>query len=137
MLKINWENRFDALEPAALVAVGGAAIRLARKLLSFDDAKLNVLQGVCADDLLFVAGKSDDLPWVENAIYFGKDKLAPRVFLPTTRRPNVPIDLFERALAHRFGEKLPCAAFDDKIVLIGAMRLVARAVLENWLREKL
>ena len=136
-LKINWQNRFDALEPTALVAFDETAIRLAKKLLSFADERLGLLQGVWAENLLFVAGRAENLPWVDGVIYLGKDAAAPSILLPTTVRPNVPIDLFERALRNQFSDKLPFAVVENRIIPVGGMGLIVRKVLVNWSHKKL
>lgn len=136
-LQINWQNRLDPLEATALVATRDAAIRLARKLLSFDDEKLNLLHGVSANDLLLIAGKAEHLPWVNGVIYLGKDSLAPSILLPTTVRPNIPIDLFEVTLLNQFPDQLPFAAIENRIVQTGQMRPITRKILQDWVEEKL
>lgn len=135
MLQVSWQNRLDALEPVALVAFDQAAIELAHKLLSLDDEKLRALQGVSAAKTLFVAGAAAALPWANAVVYLGKDSRAPLILLPTTRIPDVPLDLFERALIAQFPDKSPFAVVENKIVQIGEMRPVARAVVQRWLRE--
>lgn len=132
-LKIKWQNRLDALEPSALIAFDGAAAKLKRKLLTFDDEKLAALQGVFAENLLFIAGEKDVLPWTDGVIYFGKDALAPSLFLPTNLRPNVPLDLFEKNLLTRFNEQKPFAVIENKIISIGKMRPISRKILSEVL----
>ncbi|MBS1795962.1 MAG: hypothetical protein JSS81_19065 [Acidobacteria bacterium] len=127
--KIEWENRFDALAPVAVVAFDAAAERLRARLLDFDDEKLSRLQGVRGDRLIFVAGAPAELPWADGVVYLGRDPLAPSVFLPTNRRPSMPLDLFEKALLARFAEHRPFAVVEKRIVPVGAMRPVSRRVL--------
>lgn len=132
-LKIKWQNRLDALEPSALIAFDSVAAKLKRKLLSFDDEKLATLQGVFAENLLFIAGNKDFLPWIDGVIYFGKDALAPSLFLPTNLRPNVPLDLFEKNLLTRFNEQKPFAVIENKIISVGKMRPISRKILSEIL----
>ncbi len=132
-LKIKWQNRLDALEPSALIAFDGAVAKLKRKLLTFDDEKLAALQGVFAENLLFIAGEKDVLPWSDGVIYFGRDLLAPSIFLPTNLRPNVPLDLFEKNLLTRFDEQKPFAVIENKIISVGKMRPISRKILSEIL----
>ena len=132
-LKIKWQNRLDALEPLALVAFDSAVAKLKRKLLTFDDEKLAALQGVFAENLLFIAGEKDVLPWSDGVIYFGRDLLAPSIFLPTNLRPNVPLDLFEKNLLTRFDEQKPFAVIENKIISVGKMRPISRKILSEIL----
>ncbi len=133
LLKINRQNRFDSLQPSALIAFGDSAIRLRKKLLSFDDEKLSNLQGVFADNLLFVAGETDNLPWIDGGIYLGKDANAPSIFLPTNLRPDIPIDLFEKVLLGKFAEQKPFVVVGNNIIPIGKMLPVSRQLLSEVL----
>jgi len=131
--KIEWRNRFDALQPLAIIAFGDAANRLKAKLLSLDDERLSALQGVFNKDLLFVAGETENLPWADGVIYLGKDAAATSIFVPTNLRPNIPIDLFEKSLLLRFAAAKPFAVVDNRIVSIGKMRPVSRKILSEIL----
>jgi hypothetical protein len=133
MIEIKWQNRFDSLAPVALVAFGTAAVRLKEKLLSFDDEKLNSLQGVFGKDLLFAAGEGENLPWMDGLIYLGKDAQAPSILLPTNLRPALPIDLFERRLLQRFPRQKPFAVVGNRIIPVGEMRPISRKVLSEVL----
>lgn len=133
MFDIKWQNRLDSLAPIALVAFDEAAVRLKKKLLSFDDEKLLSLQGVFGKNLLFVTGESDNLPWIDGLIYLGKDALAPSVLLPTNLRPNLPVDLFERRLTRQFSDQKPFAVVGKRIIPVGKMRPISRKVLSEIL----
>lgn len=134
-LQIKWQNRIEPLEPSALMVFGKSAIELKRKLLSLDDEKLSSLQGVFAANMIFLAGKSENLPWINGIIYFGKDSLAPAIFLPTTLRPDVPVDLFEKALLKKFFSKIPFAVYENKIIPVGKMLSVSRRILNETFVE--
>lgn len=128
-LEIKWQNRLDSLEPLALIAFDQTAIRLQEKLLLLDDEKLSVLQGVFAENLLFVQAQSENLPWIDGGIYLGKDQKAPSIYLPTNLRPNIPLDLFEKSLLLNFSEQKPFAVVGKKIIPVGKMRPISRNVL--------
>lgn len=132
LLEIKWQNRLDSLEPLALIAFDQVALRLQKKLLSLDDEKLSALQGVFAENLLFVQGQSENLPWIDGGIYLGKDQNAPSIYLPTNLRPNLPLDLFEKSLLLKFAEQKPFAVVENKIIPIGKMRPISRKVLVSF-----
>jgi hypothetical protein len=129
LLEIKWQSRLDTLEPSALLAVGETARRLREKLLSLDDEKLSALQGVFAENMLFIVGA--DLPWVDGVIYLGKDTEAPSIFLPTNLLPNIPLDLFEKSLLSRFSEQKPFAVVQNQIIPIGKMHPISRKILNE------
>ncbi len=133
MFEIKWQNRFDSLAPVALIAFDEAAIRLKKKLLALSDEQLTQLQGVFGKDLLFAAGDSENLPWVDGLIYLGKDVLAPSILLPTNLRPNLPVDLFERRLLRQFPDQRPFAVVGEQIIPVGKMRPISRKVLSEVL----
>jgi hypothetical protein len=135
LLKIHWQNRSDALFPCAVVAFDGTAISLAKKLLSFEDEKLHFLQGVSAKRMILLTGESENLSWTNGAIYLGRDVQMPSILLPTTLKPNCPLDLFERALNEKFRRLSPFAVLPEKIIPFGAAKSLSRSVLENWLSE--
>ncbi len=133
IIKIKWQNRFDALEPLALIAFDDAAVRLKKKLLSLDDEKLSLMQGVFGENLLFISGKTENLPWIDGGIYLGKDARATSIFLPTNSRPNIPIDLFEKSLLRRFAAQMPFAVVENRIIPVGKMRPISRKILSEIL----
>lgn len=135
LLKIHWKNRTEPLSPCALVAFDTAAISLAERLLSADDEKLNVAQGVCARQMILLTADNENLPWTDGAIYLGRDAKIPGILLPTTLKPNVPLDLFERVLNRKFRDYLPFAALPEKIIPFGKAKTLSRPVLEQWLSE--
>lgn len=130
-LKIIWQNRFDALAPSAVISFDAAAKKMKEKLLALDDENLALLQGVFAGNLLFVAGAAENLPWSDGVIYLGKDALAPQIFLPTNRRPDMPLDLFEKKLLQKFSAQKPFVVLENKIIPIGKMRPVSRKILSE------
>jgi MoxR-vWA-beta-propeller ternary system domain bpX5 len=133
LLKINRQNRFDSLQPSALVVFGVSMIRLKDRLLLLDDEKLSNLQGVFAENLMFITGEPEKLPWIDGGIYLGKDVNAPSIFLPTNLRPTIPIDLFEKALLSKFAAQKPFAVIENQIIPIGKMRPISRRILNEIL----
>lgn len=130
-LNIFWRNRFDALAPSAVIAFDSSAKKLKEKLIALDDEKLGLLQGVFAENLLFVKGLAENLPWADGVIYLGKDALAPQIFLPTNRQPDVPLDLFEKKVLQIFAAQKPFVVLENKIIPIGKMLPVSRNILSE------
>ncbi|MDC0670815.1 bpX5 domain-containing protein [Nannocystis radixulma] len=100
-LRITWSPRAIPLAPAAVVASGPVAARLADRLLTFADDVLLRLRGVAGRDLLVLTGESSDLPWLDGVDYLGRDPLAPGLYIPTTLEPAPAAPLLERALRRR------------------------------------
>ena len=101
---IVWRPRTAPLEPVAMAARGEAARALARRLLARSDEDLARLTGVAGQDLIVLLGHAGDpalLPWVDGAVYLGRDARAPSLLVPTNREPAVPLPLVERALVAR------------------------------------
>lgn len=144
LIPVQWRPRAAPLEPVGMAVRGEAARVLARRLLARDDEALARLSGVAAPELLVVLGEVDELPWVDGAVYLGRDAEAPSLLLPTTREPSVPIPLVERALLGRARSPgspgsiaPPYAVLIDPPLLASAQaaRPILRSVLLSWLKE--
>lgn len=53
---------------------------------------------------VLVLGEGAELPWVDTGLYLGCDPQASGLLVPTRERPNVALDLFERALRRQLGD---------------------------------
>jgi hypothetical protein len=100
---ITFVPRADSLDPVSVVAMGPVARVLARRLLRLSDAGLAALRGVAGDGLIALIGDPAALPWADGVVYLGRDAGAPRLLMPTTLRPTVAPDVFERAIARHTG----------------------------------
>lgn len=134
-LKIHWQNRTDALAPCALVAFDEASISLAKKLLTLEDETLTSLEGVGAKRMILLIGDGNNLPWTDGAIYLGRDRQIPSKLIPTTIKPAIPLDLFEKVLNEKFKGLSPFAVLPEKIIPYGGAKRLSRSVLKNWLIE--
>jgi hypothetical protein len=136
--KVTWGPREPPLPAAGAVAEGAAARAMATRLCARTPESLARLRGVVVGaDVLVVLGEAGDLPWVEGARYLGRDPLAPSLWLPTTRAPQVSVALFERALslAQMPPGRGPLAVLLDppRLVPLAAARPIARDRLVAWL----
>src|SRR5690349_7259231 len=107
MRMLGWRTRSSPLQPTAAVARGAASAAMARRLLARSDEQLALLQGVAGQETLIVIGEADRLPWVDGAVYLGRDPDCPALLLPTHTGPEICGALVERALLNRFPEHLP------------------------------
>lgn len=135
VISVVWRPRKTPLDPVGVAARGEAARALARRLLAREDEILARMTGAAAPDLLVVLGASADLPWVDGAVYLGKDAAAPSLLLPTTREPSVPLPLVERAFARAAGAPPPLAILLDPPLLTSLQnaRPILRTTLQGWL----
>lgn len=141
-IPVSWRSRSAPLEPVGMAARGATARALARRLLARDDDALARLSGVAGPELLVVLGVAADLPWVDGAVYLGRDADAPALLLPTTREPSMPPVLAERALVARaqvLNATPPLAVLLDPPLLasVQAARPILRATLQSWLDGRL
>lgn len=134
-----WLPRTEPLRPCAVAARGVAAKALAGRLLSTDDDGLARLRGVAANGILVLQGEKCHLPWVDGALYLGRDDGAPSLLLPTAESPRVPTALLERAVL----ASTPCV-HPPVAVLLRPMMLVSvcaglpvqRSLLTQWLAQE-
>lgn len=136
-LPVRWGPRSEPLEPLAVAGVGPVALALARRALASDEAVLASWQGVAGPDVLVLLGASASLPWVDGAVYLGRDPGAPALLLPCALAPDMAPSLLERALLARPGKAVstPLAVLPSthQLVPVDAARPVARASLVAWL----
>jgi len=133
---VSWLPRSEPLAPCACIARGTAARALADTLLAWEPARLDRIKACAGDGVLVVLGEGPDLPWLDGITYLGRDDAAPHLLMPTSRRPDVPVDLFARALAARVrgtpGAVLPDPAGGILWVPVAAAGPIERASLEAW-----
>lgn len=92
----------DAPEPPrAAVALGPARQALWAQLRALPDDALAGLGVTANREILVVLGASEQLPWTAGIAYAAPCPEAPSLWLPTTQRPSLPLDLIEQALRAR------------------------------------
>ncbi len=100
---VRWIAREPPLEPGAVFAAGESAGALLRRLARRPETALVELRGVAGAGALVILGPSHSLAWAEGVEYLGLEPGTRGLWLPTRRRPDVPIDLYERAVRSRVG----------------------------------
>jgi MoxR-vWA-beta-propeller ternary system protein len=134
-----WRPRTRPLTPAAVSATGPASHALAARLLERDDEGLGRLRGVAGEGILAVLGEEEQLPWVDGAVYLGRDASSPALLLPTNREPLVPLPLLERAVLARLRDPYPPIALlatPPLILSAGLARPIHRGRLQTWLESQ-
>lgn len=136
-LPVTWSPRHHPLAALAVAGVGPVAVALARRALTAEDAQLGAWSGVAGSGVLVLLGETDSLPWVDGAVYLGRDPAAPSLLLPCTLAPEVAPALLERALVAHAAAGTPLAVLprSGHLVPVGAARTVARGTLAEWLKS--
>lgn len=138
-LPVRWGPRAEALEPLAVIGVGDVARVLARRILQEDDARLGTWRGVAGAGVLVLMGAAESLPWVNGAMYLGREVSAPSLLLPCALVPDVLASLLERALLTQVGNAAtPLAVIPGslQLVSVASARPVHRATLAAWLASE-
>lgn len=101
MIRWRWRNETEPPEPTAVIGIGSAARRLHGVLVALTPDKRAALKATANQDMLVVAGHTAQLPWANGVRYAAPRAEAPGVWLSTTERPDIALDLVERALRVR------------------------------------
>jgi hypothetical protein len=137
-LPVTWSPRSEPLAALAVAGVGPVALALAHRALAAEEKQLGAWSGVAGPGVLVLLGQTDSLPWVDGAVYLGRDAAAPSLLLPCALAPNVAPALLERALVAQAAAGTPLAVLPRPGLLIplGAARPVARETLAAWLKTE-
>ncbi len=101
-----WCMRQVPLAPQGMIIHTAQRQSALNKLLLIGDEQLYQLRGVASAQHLVILGNEQALPWIPGAIYLGQDQEAQHLWLPTHLKPNISLELFDRAitLAHGIGQ---------------------------------
>jgi hypothetical protein len=135
-LPVTWHPRPEPLVALAVAGVGPVALALARRVLASEEGPLAAWSGVAGPGVLLLLGEAPGLPWVDGAVYLGKEPAAPSLLLPCTLAPDVAPALLERALLRHAAAGTPLAVLprSGHLVPVGSARPVAREALGAWVR---
>lgn len=88
--------------PQGAVAFGNAAQALLARLQRMAEGDAPpTLRATAHHDALILLGAADALPWLDGVRYIAPRAEAPMLWLPTHRRPTLPLDLLATAMLHR------------------------------------
>lgn len=101
-MKWEWGPELEPPPPQGAAGVGRAAARaLLAAVEALDAQRRGALMLTANADVLVVTGRADALPWSQGVLYIAPREPAPALWLPTTQRPQLPLDLLQRALERR------------------------------------
>ncbi len=135
-INVTWAQRQEPLSPVCVAAIGDRATALGLRLLKEDYQESFVrLQAVVTDNILLLFGAVDDLPWVDGALYLGKDSQAGSMLIPTNLAPSVPMDVVFRAILKGFPAAPPVVLLPKQGLLFSASpaRPISKDRLVAWL----
>lgn len=95
-MRWSWGEESAPPEPQGMVGTGQTARRLL-SVLERSQAAPDWMITAHADALV-LTGAAASLPWEDGAIYIAPRVQAGSLWLPTTQRPGIPLDLLARAL---------------------------------------
>ncbi|MBZ0185430.1 MAG: hypothetical protein K8F91_04185 [Candidatus Obscuribacterales bacterium] len=100
-IDLDWTVRDIPLTPSAVAVAGQEnSLALLKRLVARDSQSLESLQCQVYDTAVVLIGHQSLLPWVDGAIYLGRE-MDCSLFLPTCYRPVLAPQLLERAIEAR------------------------------------
>lgn len=110
MTTIQWRQSPAPLTPEGILVTGEQKQHLFECLAQMTSEQLATLRGSHNEHIALLIGPPESLPWLpvsgsSDAVYVGKNPLAPHLWLPTHLTPSVPIDLLDKAIIRQFGAK--------------------------------
>lgn len=97
-MKWHWLPEHDIPPPMGVIGHGRVSLALFAKLRMLSESERTTLAAAAHQDLLVVTGTHELLPWVDGVQFIAPRSDAPGLWLPTTERPNVPLDLLLSAI---------------------------------------
>ena len=102
-MKPSWQPREQPLAACALWVAKPMYSRLVQRLQRLSAARLARLQWLRTPQGVLVLGAEEQLPWLDCALWLGRDATAPRLLQPTLQQTDVPAPLLEQACLARTG----------------------------------
>ena len=92
-----WSHRDEPLAPVAAWFETRLLELLRLRLLSFTQTRLALLNVIVAREGVLILGDADALPWIDGAIWLGRDEAANELLQPTLWQTDVPSILLRQA----------------------------------------
>lgn len=118
-----WQDEAEPPAPQGVVGTGAVARRMLETVAARPPAERARLSATAHDGLLVLVGPADRLPWVDGVQFVAPRAEAPALWLPTTRRPAVPLDLLAQAIA-RLHRASPLLMLPEPAQLVSLARLL-------------
>lgn len=128
-MNVRWRDVAEPRAPGGVIGLGAVAHALLRSLQQ--QPRPGCL-AVATDGVLLVTGDAAQLPWVDGGQYVAPCAEAGALWLPTTRHPDLPLDLLARALARQHGTP-PMLLLEQPSLLLSLARLLPADA--RWLQH--
>lgn len=119
-IELRARERAEPLPVSVVLARGEAARALAARLIArFDGerdarSRVSIVRSLHGGEPVLVAlGSAEDLPWVDGAVWLGRDPEAPTLLLPAVLTLEPHPALVARALAHRCRPPFALVSHDE------------------------
>lgn len=131
-MKWHWRPEHDIPSPLGVIGHGRVSQSLFAKLRLIPESERISLAAAAHQDLLIVTGQHEFLPWVDGVLYIAPRTDAPGLWLPTTERPSVPLDLLLSAIRKKHAQNpiLMCSA-PSQLVPLNRLLPASDALLER------
>lgn len=102
-MKWDWRAQDEPPTPQGAVGIGADATRaLLDAVERLDESVRESFMLTANADVAVVTGAVAQLPWFEGVAYIAPCEPAPSLWLITTERPDIPLDLLQRQIARRY-----------------------------------
>ena len=116
LINWSWSKCPEPMEAKGAAAWGNDVPTLLDHLEQKLETETNLK--VCAHPRgLVVMGDKDDLPWAPGITYIAPTAEAPTLWLPIHQKPDIPLDLLNRALVQRY-ERQPLLIWPDPACIV-------------------
>ena len=105
MMCWSWVAEVAPPLPTGMIGLGDSARSLWQRLAALAEPERAALAVTAHQDALIVAGKHSLLPWVEGARYLAPRTEAPALWLPTSERPDLPLELIAAAILRQHAQR--------------------------------
>lgn len=122
-MKWRWQDEAEPPAPQGVVGTGPVARRLLETAAEHGPAERARLSAMAHDGLLVLVGPAEQLPWVDGVQFVAPRAEAATLWLPTTSRPTVPLDLLAEAIA-RLHRASPLLMLPEPAQLVSLARLL-------------
>lgn len=135
-IRFKWINRKHPLIPTALTAKGETALRLLEKISDLDDETISKLKGGAFENLIFITGENDNLPWTDGVSYYGYDPDTNNLLLPSHSKPDLNAGLIEQAFGIKGATHYILMKESNTLISTSGALPLNRSTILRWIETK-
>lgn len=133
--QITWFKRKSPLPAKLAAAIGATSIKLGRRLLAYENNRLEQFKAVASHNLLIIASENSQLPWVDAIIYLGCDPAATQLYMPTLLKPNLAVALLQKRCLQLYQQSpLAILPATNQIVALQSLQTIDKSSIRHWIR---